>query len=89
MGPVLSGLRARPLAPEVWRFKASKRLVVSWRGTSDFGDVLTDIAATPRLIGSLGKVHEGFSRAYDSIRAALHAVLARGVRGDGTGWEAS
>ena len=73
----------------MWRFKASKRLVVSWRGTSDFGDVLTDIAATPRLIGSLGKVHEGFSRAYDSIRAALHAVLARGVRGDGTGWEAS
>lgn len=71
----------------VWRFKASKRIVVAWRGTSDFGDVLTDIAATPRVIPGLGKVHEGFSRAYDSIRAALHAVLARGVRGDGHGWE--
>ena len=31
---------------EIWRFKASKRLVVSWRGTSDFGDVLTDIAVS-------------------------------------------
>eukprot|EP00434_Breviolum_minutum_P039770 symbB.v1.2.035332.t1/scaffold4731.1/size35673/1 len=71
----------------IWRFKASKRIVVAWRGTSDFGDVLTDIAATPRVIGDLGKVHEGFSRAYDSIRAALHAVLARGVCGDGHGWE--
>lgn len=71
----------------IWRFKASKRLVVAWRGTSDFGDVLTDIAAHPRIIRDLGKVHEGFSRAYDSIRAALHATLARGVRGDGEGWE--
>lgn len=71
----------------IWRFNASKRIVVTWRGTADFGDVLTDIAAIPRVIPGLGKVHEGFSRAYDSIRAALHAVLARGVRGDGHGWE--
>jgi len=29
---------------EIWRFNASKRIVVTWRGTADFGDVLTDIA---------------------------------------------
>ncbi|CAJ1338309.1 unnamed protein product [Effrenium voratum] len=71
----------------VWRLKAARRLVVAFRGTSDFGDVLTDIAVMPRVIGDLGKVHEGFSRAYDSVREALHAVLARGVRGDGREWE--
>ncbi|CAE7774263.1 unnamed protein product [Symbiodinium sp. CCMP2456] len=71
----------------VWRLLAGKRIVVAFRGTCDFGDVLTDIAAIPREIGDLGKVHEGFSRAYDSVREALHAVLARGCLGDGEGWE--
>ncbi|CAE7415934.1 unnamed protein product [Symbiodinium natans] len=71
----------------VWRLLAAKRIVVAFRGTCDFGDVLTDIAAIPRVIGDLGKVHEGFSRAYDSVREALHAVLERGCLGDGEGWE--
>eukprot|EP00439_Symbiodinium_sp_Y106_P029237 s1448_g3.t1 len=75
----------------VWRLLAGKRIVVAFRGTCDFGDVLTDIAAIPREIGDLGKVHEGFSRAYDSdaslVREALHAVLARGCLGDGEGWK--
>ena len=30
---------------EVWRLLAAKRIVVAFRGTSDFGDVLVDIAA--------------------------------------------
>ena len=32
-------------AVEVWRLLAGKRIVVAFRGTCDFGDVLTDIAA--------------------------------------------
>lgn len=71
----------------VWRLKKRRRLLVAFRGTSDFGDVLVDISATPRDCGELGKVHDGFSRAYDSVREALRAVLARGCRGSAEGWE--
>lgn len=72
----------------VWRYRPGKRLVVAFRGTSDFGDVLTDIAAIPRDIGELGFVHEGFSRAYESIREGLIAALHAGFGGaDGKGWE--
>mmetsp|Transcript_50757 Transcript_50757/g.159041 ORF Transcript_50757/g.159041 Transcript_50757/m.159041 type:complete len:486 (-) Transcript_50757:69-1526(-) len=71
----------------VWRLPARRRLLVAFRGTCDFGDVLTDIAAVPRDMGELGKIHDGFSRAYESIRDALHGVLERGCGGDAKGWE--
>jgi len=85
----LAYLEARTTNTEcwVWRLQSRRRLIVAFRGTSDFGDVLVDIAAVPRELGELGTVHDGFSRAYASIREALHAVLARGCLGDAEGWE--
>ena len=38
---------------EVWRLLAAKRIVVAFRGTSDFGDVLVDIAAASLDLVSL------------------------------------
>ena len=71
----------------VWRFRPRKRILVTFRGTSDFGDVLIDISAVPKDLGELGYVHAGFSRAYASVREALLAVVARGCGGRGEGWE--
>mmetsp|Transcript_72917 Transcript_72917/g.136196 ORF Transcript_72917/g.136196 Transcript_72917/m.136196 type:complete len:808 (-) Transcript_72917:67-2490(-) len=71
----------------VWRLRRTKLLLVTFRGTSDWGDVMTDISTTPVDLGPLGKVHSGFWRAYDSVRDALGATLAAGCCGSAEGWE--
>jgi len=71
----------------VWRLRRTKLLLVTFRGTSDWGDVMTDVQTTPVDLGPLGKVHSGFWRAYASVRAALHATLAAGCCGSAEGWE--
>lgn len=71
----------------VWRLQHRQRLLVTFRGTSDFGDVLTDISAIPKDLGEQGRVHSGFHSAYASIKDALQATLALGCGGDAAGWE--
>mmetsp|Transcript_51158 Transcript_51158/g.121582 ORF Transcript_51158/g.121582 Transcript_51158/m.121582 type:complete len:825 (+) Transcript_51158:69-2543(+) len=71
----------------VWRLKRKKLLLVTFRGTSDWGDVMVDISTTPVDLGPLGKVHSGFWRAYTSVRPALRAALAAGCEGSAEGWQ--
>jgi len=71
----------------VWRLMTHRRLVVNFRGTSDFGDVLTDLAVQTQDLGDLGCVHGGFWKAHESIRAAVKVALAIGCNSDAKGWE--